>query len=38
MLYLLVRRNISRKQPHAAGHLDEPEDSKPGAEAEGEKA
>jgi len=38
MLYLLVRRNISRKQPQAAGHLDEPEDSKPGAEAEGEKA
>ena len=38
MLYLLVRRKISRKQPHAAGHLDDPEDSKPGPEAEGEKA
>jgi len=36
MLYLLVRRNVSRKQPSAAGHLDEPssdeakpDDSKP---------
>ncbi|MEL7719863.1 efflux RND transporter permease subunit [Citromicrobium bathyomarinum] len=38
MLYLLVRRNISRKQPQAAGHLDDPEDSKSGPEAEGEKA
>ncbi|MBY8338301.1 multidrug efflux RND transporter permease subunit [Alteriqipengyuania sp. NZ-12B] len=38
MLYLLVRRKISRKQPHAAGHLDDPEDSKPGPEAQGEKA
>jgi len=23
MLYLLVRRNISRKQPSAAGHIEE---------------
>ena len=38
MLYLLVRRKISRKQPQAAGHLDDPEDSKSGPEAEGEKA
>lgn len=38
MLYLLVRRKISRKQPQAAGHLDDPEDSKPGPEAQGEKA
>ena len=38
MLYLLVRRKISRKQPQAAGHLDDPEDRKSGPEAEGEKA
>ena len=38
MLYLLVRRKISRKQPQAAGHLDDPEDSKPGPEAQGETA
>ena len=25
MLYLLVRRNISRKQPSAAGHIEESE-------------
>ena len=24
VLYLLVRRNLSRKQPHAAGHIDNP--------------
>jgi len=32
MLYLLVRRNISRKQPVAAGHLEEPGSELPGEE------
>ena len=41
MLYLLVRRNVSRKQPVAAGHLDEadpgkakPDDTEPGPDEE----
>ena len=38
MLYLLVRRNISRKQPHAAGHMDEPDTEQPASGSEGEPA
>ena len=38
MLYLLVRRNISRKQPHAAGHLEEPRSTSPASGSEGEAA
>ena len=39
MLYLLVRRNISRKQPSAAGHIEE-EEMRPsaGAEADAERS
>ena len=38
MLYLLVRRNISRKQPYAAGHLDDPAETKPDPQDEREQA
>ncbi|MGB3795380.1 MAG: efflux RND transporter permease subunit [Alteraurantiacibacter sp.] len=38
MLYLLVRRNISRKQPHAAGHMDDTVETRPGPQNEGGQA
>ena len=38
MLYLLVRRNISRRKPHAAGHLDDPAQTRPDPQDEGEQA
>lgn len=38
MLYLLVRRKISRKQPAAVGHLDESDTKPPASSSEGEPA
>ncbi|MBB3033715.1 efflux RND transporter permease subunit [Alteriqipengyuania lutimaris] len=38
MLYLLVRRNVSRKQPSATGHLEEPASEPPASGTEGEPA
>ncbi len=38
MLYLLVRRNISRKQPQAAGHIEEADTQPPASTSEGEPA
>ncbi|WP_156843201.1 efflux RND transporter permease subunit [Novosphingobium aquimarinum] len=38
MLYLLVRRSVSRKQPHAAGHMEGAADEQSGSQTEGEKA
>lgn len=38
MLYLLVRRKISRKQPAAVGHLDESDTEPPASNSKGEPA